>query len=85
MVQQTLEQKQQLLILDLQLTRHLPQHSLQDIRIVRAGPQDRKIDLCHVTMMHVVALPPNDRHKLGTSDARLRGLTAMRSVTGGCA
>jgi hypothetical protein len=55
MAQQTLDQKQQLLVLGLQLRHNLPQHPLQDIRIVRQG---RKIDLHTVTMMHVVASLP---------------------------
>ena len=55
MAQQTLDQKQQLLVLGLQLRHHLPQHPLQDIRIVRQG---REIDLHTVTMMHVVASLP---------------------------
>ena len=55
MAQQTLDQKQQLLVLGLQLWHHLPQHPLQDIRIVRQGCE---IDLHTVTMMHVVASLP---------------------------
>src|SRR6516162_4237862 len=50
-----LDQKQQLLVLGLQLRHHLPQHPLQDIRIVRQGCE---IDLHTVTMMHVVASLP---------------------------
>ena len=47
MAQQTLDQQQQLLVLGLQLRHHLPQHALQDIRIVR---QCREVDL-HIAMM----------------------------------
>ena len=52
MPQQTLDQQQQLLVLGLQLRHHLPQHALQNIRIVR---QCREVDLHIVMMMNVVA------------------------------
>ena len=55
MAQQTLDQQQQLLVLGLQLRHHLPQHPLQDIRIVR---QCREVDLHIVMMMNVVASLP---------------------------
>ena len=56
MAQQTLDQKQQLLVLGLQLRHHLPQHPLQDIRIVRQG---REIDLhTEMIMPHVIASLP---------------------------
>ena len=55
MPQQTLDQLPQLLVLGLQFRHHLPQHLLQDIRIVGKG---REIDLHTVTMMHVVASLP---------------------------
>ena len=53
MAQQTLDQQPQLLVLGLQLRHHLPQHSLQNVRIVR---QRREINL-HIAMMltHAVA------------------------------
>jgi hypothetical protein len=51
-----LDQKQQLLVLGLQLRHHLPQHPLQDIRIVRQG---REIDLHNEMIMpHVIASLP---------------------------
>ena len=54
--QQTLDQQPQLLILGLQLRHHLPQHPLQEIRIVRQG---REIDLHNARMMmHAVASQP---------------------------
>jgi hypothetical protein len=55
MAQQTLDQKQQLLVLGLQLRHHLPQHPLQDIRIVRQG---REIDLHNEMIPHVIASLP---------------------------
>ena len=56
MAQQTLDQLPQLLVLGLQFRHHLPQHLLQDIRIVR---QCREIDLHNATIMtHVVASQP---------------------------
>ena len=56
MAQQALDQLPQLLVLGLQLRHHLPQHLLQDIRIVR---QCREIDLHNAMMMtHVVASLP---------------------------
>lgn len=55
MTQQTLDQQQQLLVLGLQLRHHLPQHALQNIRIVR---QCREVDLHIVMMMNVVASLP---------------------------
>ena len=56
MAQQTLDQQPQLLVLGLQLRHHLPQHALQDSRIVR---QCREIDLHNAMMMtHVVASQP---------------------------
>jgi hypothetical protein len=47
MAQQPLDQQPQLLVLSLQLRHHLPQHPLQDIRLVG---QCREIDL-HIEMM----------------------------------
>jgi len=47
-----LDQQQQLLVLGLQLRHHLPQHTLQDIRVVREG---REINLHTGMMMYVVA------------------------------
>ena len=56
MPQQTLDQLPQLLVLGLQFGHHLPQHPLQDIRIVRQG---REIDLHNAMMMtHAVASLP---------------------------
>jgi hypothetical protein len=56
MAQQTLDQKQQLLVLGLQFGHNLLQHALKDSRIVR---QCREIDLHNTTMMtHVVASQP---------------------------
>jgi hypothetical protein len=56
MPQQTLDQLPQLLVLGLQFRHHLPQHLLQDIRIVR---QYREIDLHDTTMMtHGIASMP---------------------------
>ena len=55
MAQQALDQLPQLLVLGLQFRHNLPQHALQDIRIVR---QCREIDLHIVMMTHVVASLP---------------------------
>ena len=55
MAQQTLDQQQQLLVLGPQLGHHLPQHSLQDIRIVR---QRFEIDLHAAIVTHVSASQP---------------------------
>jgi hypothetical protein len=55
MAQQALDQLPQLLVLGLQLRHDLPQHLLQDIRIVRQG---REIDLHNTMMMHAAESPP---------------------------
>ena len=56
MAQQALDQLPKLLVLGLQLGDCLPQHLLQDIRIVR---QCREIDLHNTMMMtHALASPP---------------------------
>jgi len=55
MAQQTLDQQAQLLVLGLQLRHHLPQHALQNIRIIREG---REINLHAGTMSYVVASLP---------------------------
>ena len=55
MAQQTLDQQPQLLILGLQFRHHLPQHPLQDTRLVR---ECREIDLHNVMLTHVVAPLP---------------------------
>jgi len=55
MAEQTLDQQPQLLVLGLQLRHHLPQHLLQDIRLVG---ERREIDLHIVMMRHAVASRP---------------------------
>jgi hypothetical protein len=56
MAQQALDQLPQLLVLGLQFRHHLPQHLLQDSRIVR---QCREIDLHNTVMLTraVASLP----------------------------
>jgi hypothetical protein len=55
MPQQALDQQPQLLVLGLQLRHHLPQHLLQDIRLVG---ECREIDLHTVMMRHAAASLP---------------------------
>jgi len=55
MAQQPLYQQPQFLVLGLQLRHHLPQHPLQDVRLIG---ECREIDLHIVMMRHAAASLP---------------------------